>query len=85
MRDKLINNFLRISSVPRSSGNEKQISDFFVEIAKNNNLDYYQDENYNLIIRKKGNIEGDSIAFQVHLDMVCKKRDNRIMIFILME
>ena len=76
MRDTLINNFLRISSIPRSSGNEKQISDFFVEIAKKNNLEYYQDENYNLIIKKKGNIEGDSIAFQVHLDMVCKKREN---------
>ena len=54
MKEVLINNFLRISKFPRMSGNEKQISDFFVEIAKNNNLYYYQDENNNLLIKKKG-------------------------------
>ena len=63
----LINNFLRISKIPRMSGNEKQISDFFVEVAKNNNLDYYQDENNNLLIKKKGNIT----TFRYGM---CKKR-----------
>ncbi len=57
------------------SGNEKQISDFFVEVAKNNNLEYYQDENNNLLIKKKGNITGDTIALQAHLDMVCVKKE----------
>lgn len=76
MKDTLINNFLRISKIPRMSGNEKQISDFFVEVAKKNNLDYYQDENNNLLIKKKGNITGDTIALQAHLDMVCVKREN---------
>ena len=76
MRDKLIENFLRISKIPRKSGNEKQISDFFVNIAKNNNLYYYQDNNYNLLIKKKGNTPGDTIAFQAHLDMVCVKKDD---------
>lgn len=76
MRDKLIENFLRISRIPRKSGSEKQISDFFVNVAKNNNLYYYQDENYNLLIKKKGNILGDTIAFQAHLDMVCVKKED---------
>ena len=76
MKDILINNFLRISKIPRMSGNEKQISDFFVEVAKNNNLEYYQDENNNLLIKKKGNITGDTIAFQAHLDMVCVKKES---------
>ena len=76
MRDVLINNFLRISKIPRMSGNEKKISDFFVDVAKNNNLYYYQDENYNLLIKKKGNRVGDSIAFQAHLDMVCAKKND---------
>lgn len=75
MKDILINNFLRISKIPRMSGNEKQISDFFVEVAKNSNLDYYQDENNNLLIKKKGNIIGDTIALQAHLDMVCVKKE----------
>lgn len=70
MRDTLINNFLRISNIPRISGNEKRISDFFVEVAKKNNLEYYQDKNYNVLIKKKGNIPGDTIAFQAHLDIV---------------
>ena len=76
MRDKLINNFLKISSIPRMSGNEKQIADFFVGVAKKNNLYYFKDENNNVLIKKKGNIEGESIAFQSHLDMVCVKRDS---------
>lgn len=76
MRDTLIKNFLRISSIPRGSGNEKGISDFFVEVAKNNNLEYYQDENYNVLIKKKGNIPSDTIALQAHLDMVCVKTND---------
>ena len=76
MKDILINNFLRISKIPRMSGGEKQISDFFVNIAKKNNLYYYQDNNYNLLIKKKGNIQGDTIAFQAHFDMVCVKKEN---------
>lgn len=76
MRDVLINNFLRISKIPRMSGNEKKISDFFVDVAKNNNLYYFQDENYNVLIKKKGNRVGDSIAFQAHLDMVCVKKND---------
>jgi len=76
MREKLIENFLRISNIPRKSGSEKQISDFFVDIAKKNNLYYYQDNNYNLLIKKKGNIQGDTIAFQAHFDMVCVKNEN---------
>ena len=75
MKEKLLENFIKISSIPRGSGNEKHISDFFVDLAINNNLEYYQDENYNVLIKKKGNIDGDSIAIQSHLDMVCVKRD----------
>lgn len=76
MKDVLIENFIRISRIPRMSGDEKQISDFFVNIAKNNKLYYFQDENNNVLIRKKGNVDGDSIAFQAHLDMVCVKAKN---------
>ncbi len=76
MKDVLVENFIRISRIPRMSGDEKQISDFFVNIAKNNKLYYFQDENNNVLIRKKGNIDSDSIAFQAHLDMVCVKAKN---------
>ena len=76
MKDVLIENFIRISRIPRMSGDEKQISDFFINIAKNNKLYYFQDENNNVLIRKKGNVNSDSIAFQAHLDMVCVKSKN---------
>ncbi len=36
MKETLINNFLRISKIPRESGNEGKIVDFFVNIAKEN-------------------------------------------------
>ena len=75
MKELLLENFIKISSIPRGTGKEKQISDFFVDLAINNKLEYYQDENYNVLIKKKGNIDGDSIAIQSHLDMVCVKRE----------
>ena len=74
MRETLINNFLRISEIPRKSGCEEKIADFFVSVAKNNNLYYFKDENNNVLIRKKGSINSVPIALQAHLDMVCVKR-----------
>lgn len=73
MRETLINNFLRISKIPRESGHEEIIADFFVNVAKENNLYYFKDENNNVLIKKKGNIDSKPIALQAHLDMVCVK------------
>ena len=44
MRDVLIRNFLRVSEIPRSSGNEGKIADFFVQVAEDNNLYYFRDK-----------------------------------------
>ena len=52
-RKTIINNFLRISKIPRKSGHEEKIADFFVNIAKENNLYYFKDENNNVLIKKK--------------------------------
>lgn len=73
MSETLINNFLRISKIPRESGHEEKIADFFVNVAKENNLYYFKDENNNVLIKKKGNIDSKPIALQAHLDMVCVK------------
>ena len=78
MKDVLIKNFLRISKIPRMSGKEKEISDFICNVAKSLNLEYFQDDNYNVLIKKKGNILGNSIALQAHLDMVCVKKEGSI-------
>ena len=73
MRETLIKNFLKISKIPRESGYEEKIADFFVNVAKENNLYYFKDENNNVLIKKKGNINSKPIALQAHLDMVCVK------------
>lgn len=75
MREILLNNFLKISSIPRKSGCEEKIADFFCNIAIKNNLYFYKDDNNNVLIKKKGNIESEPIAFQAHLDMVCVKTE----------
>lgn len=73
MRETLINNFLRIAKIPRESGHEEKIANFFVNVAKENNLYYFKDENNNVLIKKKGNINSNPVALQAHLDMVCVK------------
>ncbi len=73
MKETLLNNFLRISRIPRESGNENQIADFFVNIAQENDLYYFRDENNNVLIKKNGNTNSKPIALQAHLDMVCVK------------
>lgn len=74
---ELINNFLRISRIPRESGKEEKIANFFVNVARKNNLYYFKDENNNVLIKKKGNTNSAPVAIQAHLDMVCvKTRDS---------
>lgn len=73
MRETLINNFLRISKIPRESGHEEKIADFFIDVAKENNLYYFKDEYNNVLIKKKGTRPSKPIALQAHLDMVCVK------------
>lgn len=67
--------FKEITSIPRESGNEKQISDYLVNFAKNLNLNYVQDKNYNVVIFKK-NCDKNPIILQAHTDMVCVKNKN---------
>lgn len=72
-KEKLITNFLRISKIPRESGQEEKIADFFVNVAKEKHLYYFKDENNNVLIKKKGNVNSNPVALQAHLDMVCVK------------
>ena len=68
--------FEELSKIPRESGNEKAVSDFLIETAKNLGLEAYQDENLNVIIRKpatKGYENSKGIILQGHIDMVCEK------------
>lgn len=71
--------FEEISSIPRESGNNKGISDYLVEFAKNNRLSYIQDDFLNVIITKEAS-EGyencPTLILQGHMDMVCEKESD---------
>lgn len=71
--------FEQIDSIPRESGNEKQVSDFLVSFAKNRNLEVYQDNALNVIIKKpgtKGYEKSPAVIIQGHMDMVCEKAED---------
>ncbi len=75
--EKLFHFFEDVCTVPRGSGNEKQISDFLVNFAKERNLWVYQDDSNNVIIKKggsKGAEDKEPVMLQGHIDMVCDKR-----------
>ncbi len=68
--------FEEITRIPHGSKNEKALSDFLVEFAKQRNLKVIQDEAFNVIITKdasKGYENAAPIILQGHLDMVCEK------------
>lgn len=68
--------FEEISQIPRGSGNEKQISDFLLNFAKELNLEVIQDDSLNILIRKpasKGYENCPGVILQGHMDMVCEK------------
>jgi dipeptidase D len=68
--------FEEISAIPRGSYNEKAVSDYCVQFAKDRNLEVYQDEIYNVVIIKPaspGYEDAEPVIIQGHLDMVCEK------------
>lgn len=77
--EKIISYFKDISKIPRSSGDEKAISDYLVAFAKERGLEYVQDEHYNVIIKKPafpGEEHRPGIIFQGHTDMVYVKTED---------
>lgn len=71
--------FEDICKIPRSSGNEKEISNFLVNFATSHNLEYYQDKIYNVIIKKPGSKsheDAPAVILQGHTDMVCEKNSD---------
>lgn len=72
----VFNWFYEINQIPRCSGDEKRVSDFLVNFAKQRNLEFYQDEVYNVVIKKNGTSgyeNSDPVIIQGHMDMVCVK------------
>ena len=68
--------FEEICSIPHGSRNEKLISDYLVNFAKERGLKYIQDEANNVIIFQEGTCGYEDhapVILQGHMDMVCEK------------
>lgn len=67
-----------MTRTPRGSENEKGISDWVVQFAKDRGLEYHQDELWNVLVRKPatpGYEDAPTLILHGHLDMVCAKDD----------
>ncbi|MGL6098103.1 MAG: beta-Ala-His dipeptidase, partial [Fusobacteriaceae bacterium] len=76
---KVMYYFQEISSIPRASKNEKEISNWLVNWAKVRKFSVIQDEFLNIIIKKPASTGYESIPtliIQGHMDMVCEKNSN---------
>lgn len=85
MKERLLTNtepidvfhyFEDLTFIPRESGNEKEVSDYLVNFAKEHGLEYKQDKWYNVLIRKEatpGYEDHPGVIVQAHMDMVCEK------------
>lgn len=77
LESKSVFNFFEdMTKIPHGSGNEKQISDYLVNFAKERGLEVIQDKNNNVVIKKngsKGYENAPTVIIQGHMDMVCEK------------
>lgn len=68
--------FKEISEIPHCSGNERAISDYLVNFAREHDLEVIQDELLNVIIKKPaspGYEHAPVVTLQGHMDMVGEK------------
>ena len=72
----VIEKFVQISSIPRCSGNEKNIAKMLKQWSKSNDLEFKKDSKGNVLIKvpaTNGFENKPTIVLQGHLDMVCEK------------
>ena len=50
---EVIKFFEEISKIPRKSGNEEEIKNYLIKFAKERNFESYEDNDYNVIIKKE--------------------------------
>ncbi|MFA6541097.1 MAG: aminoacyl-histidine dipeptidase [Bacteroidota bacterium] len=73
--------FAEISSIPRPSKHEKQISDYLMETAKKLGLEAKRDKFLNVVVKKPasaGREHVPSICLQGHVDMVPEKNKEKV-------
>ena len=76
MLNNVLKYFSKISSIPHDSFCEKELADYIVTFAKDNNFFVLKDNFNNVYIKKEVCKNKPFILFQSHLDMVCVKEPN---------
>lgn len=77
--ERVFHYFEEICNIPHPSYHEEKISAYLVDFAKAHNLEYYQDDLYNVIMIKEaseGMENAASIILQGHMDMVAEQDDD---------
>lgn len=77
--ERVFHYFEEICNIPHPSYHEEKISAYLVDFAKSHNLEYYQDDLYNVIMIKeaaKGYENVAPIVIQGHMDMVAEQEDS---------
>lgn len=70
--------FEALTRIPRGSGNEKAVSDYLANFAKEKGLEVIQEPCNNIIIKKPGTAgyeNAKTVILQGHMDIVCVKED----------
>jgi len=68
-------NFVKLSQIPRASGNEARVREMVLARARALGLEHRMDPVGNLLVRKRGKRDlRETILIQSHLDMVCVAR-----------
>lgn len=70
--------FDTLASIPRGSGNEKEVADWVVSFAQERGLEAEQDDLHCVLVRKPGQHgleDAPALILHGHLDMVCEKEE----------
>lgn len=73
IRTEVLDEFLKLSEIPRESGNVKEISSYLRTWAEENGFKVIRDKSYNVIIEKdasKGYENSPTTILQCHMDMI---------------
>lgn len=76
--------FETLASIPRGSGNERQVADWVVEFARARGLEASRDELNCVLVKKPGQLgleDAPALILHGHLDMVCEKAEGVVIDF----
>lgn len=76
--------FETLASIPRGSGNEKQVAEWIVDFARARGLEATKDDMHCVLVRKPGQLgleNAPALILHGHMDMVCEKDEGVVIDF----